>query len=80
MRESQKEATTVLNYIYPVEVSDTRAKFLPLTTRPDDFIDILLAQPLSAGFGRAVSIDLKDTVKTKINNIQTIIIKGVIDH
>jgi uncharacterized protein YaaQ len=61
----QKEPTTVLNYIYPVEVSDTTATVLPLTTRANDFIDILLAQPLTAGVGRSVSIDLKGYSKNK---------------
>ena len=76
----QKEPTTVLNYIYPVEVSDTTAKVLPLTTRANDFIDILLAQPLTAGVGRSVSIDLKDTIKTKINNIPNIILSSSVVH
>ena len=72
----QKEPTNVLNYIYPVEVSDTTATVLPLTTRANDFIDILLAQPLTAGVGRSVSIDLKDTIKTKINTIPNIILSS----
>ena len=49
----QKEPSTVLNYIYPAEVSDTTATVLPLTTRADDFIDIILTQPLTAGLGRS---------------------------
>ena len=61
----QNEPSNVLNYIYPVEVFDTTATVLPLTTQANDFIDILLAQPLTAGVGRSVSIDLKDTIKNK---------------
>ena len=49
-----------------MEIYGTNATVLPLTTRAGDFIDIRLAQPLSAGLGRSVSIDLKDTI-----NIQT---------
>ena len=59
-----------------MEVSDTTATVLPLTTRANDFIDILLAQPLTAGVGRSVSIDLKDTVKTRINKIPNIILSS----
>jgi hypothetical protein len=35
-------------------------------------MDILLQQPASEGNGRSITIDLKDSIKTKINNIQTV--------
>jgi hypothetical protein len=33
-------------------------------------MDILLQQPALEGNGRSIIIDLKDSIKTKINNIQ----------
>ena len=39
-----------------------------------DFIEVLLGQPKAQGAGRSISIDLKDTIKTKNNNLQTIIL------
>jgi hypothetical protein len=50
----------------------THLYILPLRTKADDFIDILLQPPISKGNGRSIAIDLKDAIKTKINNIQTI--------
>jgi hypothetical protein len=35
-------------------------------------MDILLQQPALEGNGRSIIIDLKDSIKTKINNIQTV--------
>ena len=75
----QKEPTSVLTYIYPGEVSDTTATVLPIQSIINDFIRVSLAQPLSAGLGRSIDIDLKDTVKTNTNNIQTVSLEPVVD-
>ena len=71
-RDIQYEPTNLQNLVYPAEKTPTHLYILPLKTRADDFMDILLQPPASAGNGRSISIDLKDTVKTKINNIQTV--------
>ena len=55
----QKEPTNVLTYIYPVEVSDMTATVLPLQANNNDYISVSIAQPLSAGLGRSIQIDLK---------------------
>jgi hypothetical protein len=38
----------------------------------NDYISVSLAQPLSAGLGRSIQIDLKDAIKSKINLIKDI--------
>ena len=53
--------------IYPLNVSAGNATVYSLTTTVNPFLDIIYAEPISTGAGRAVSIDVKETVKTKIN-------------
>ena len=55
-------------------MSDTTVKVLPIMPRTPDFVEVLLAQPIAQGAGRSISIDLKDTIRTKINNMQTVIL------
>ena len=55
-----------------MEVSSTTATVLPIKSTNNDFMRVSLAQPLSAGIGRSIDIDLKEAVKTKINMIKTI--------
>ena len=71
-RDIQYEPTNLLNLVYPAEKTPTHLYILPLRTRADDFMDILLQQPALEGNGRSITIDLKDAIKTKINNIQQI--------
>ena len=58
--------------IYPVNVSAGNATVYSFTTNVNPFLDILYAEPITTGAGRAVSIDVKETVKTKINKIKEI--------
>jgi uncharacterized protein (DUF736 family) len=53
-----------LNYLI------TYATILPIQAINNDYISVSLAQPLSAGLGRSIQIDLKDAIKTKINLIK----------
>ena len=75
----QIEPTNLTDLVYPLDLTPTDIFILPLKTRANDFIDILLQPPASEGSGRSITIDLKDTVKTKINNIKTIIIESMLD-
>ena len=59
-------------------MSDTTVKVLPIMPRTPDFVEVLSAQPIAQGTGRSISIDLKDTIRTKINNIQTVILNDSI--
>ena len=59
----QKEPTTVLDYIYRVEVSDTTATVLPIQAISNGYIDVSIAQPLSAGLGRSIQIDVKEAIQ-----------------
>ena len=72
IKDIQKESTTSTTYIYPVELSTTSATILPIQANTNDYISVSLAQPLSAGLGRSIQIDLKDAIKNKIN-----LIKGI---
>jgi hypothetical protein len=71
-RDIQYEPTNLQNLVYPAEKTPTHLYIFPLKTRADDFMDILLQQPALEGNGRSIIIDLKDSIKTKINNIQTV--------
>ena len=71
-RDIQYEPTNLQNLVYPAEKTPTHLYIFPLKTRADDFMDILLQQPALEGNGRSISIELKDTVETKINNMQTV--------
>ena len=51
---------------------------LPIKPRADDFVEVLLGQPIAQGAGRSISIGLTEAVKTKINDMQTIILDGTI--
>jgi hypothetical protein len=64
----QKEPTSELTYVYPVEVSSTTVNILPIQAINNDYISVSLAQPISAGLGRSIQIDLKDNTKSVISN------------
>ena len=68
----QIEPTSFTDLVYPLDLTPTDIFTLPLKTRANDFIDILLQPPASEGNGRSITIDLKDSIKTKINNIQVV--------
>jgi hypothetical protein len=74
----ENETTNILNQIYPIDVSGDTAKVLPIKPRADDFVEVLVGQPIAQGAGRSISIDLKETIKTKINDMQTTILEGTI--
>jgi hypothetical protein len=74
----ENETTNILNQIYPIDVSGDTAKVLPIKPRVDDFVEVLVGQPIAQGAGRSISIDLKETIKTKINDMQTTILEGTI--
>jgi hypothetical protein len=74
----ENEETNILNQIYPVDVSGTTAKVLPIMPRTPDFVEVSLGLPISQGAGRTIGIDLKDTIRTKINNMQTVILNDSI--
>ena len=66
-RDIQYEPTNLQNLVYPAEKTPTHLYIFPLKTRADDFMDIILQQPVLEGNGRSIIIDLKDSIKTKIN-------------
>ncbi|MGV2432774.1 MAG UNVERIFIED_CONTAM: hypothetical protein LVQ98_05575 [Rickettsiaceae bacterium] len=74
----ENEATNIQNQIYPVNVSGTTVKVLPIMPRTPDFVEVSLGQPVAQGAGRTIGIDLKDTIRTKINNMQTVILNDSI--
>ena len=51
---------------------------LPIKPRADDFVEVLLGQPIAHGAGRSISIDLKEAIKTQINNMQRIILDAAL--
>jgi hypothetical protein len=51
---------------------------LPIKPRADDFVEVLVGQPIAQGAGRSISIDLKESIKTKSNDMQTIMLEGTI--
>jgi hypothetical protein len=59
-------------------VSGTTVKVLPIMPRTPDFVEVSLGQPVAQGAGRTIGIDLKDTIRTKINNMQTVILNDSI--
>ena len=68
----QIEPTSLTDLVYPLDLTPTDIFILPLKTRANDFIDILLQPQALEGNGRSIIIDLKDSIKTKINNIHTV--------
>ncbi|MGV2432775.1 MAG UNVERIFIED_CONTAM: hypothetical protein LVQ98_05580 [Rickettsiaceae bacterium] len=46
--------------------------FYQLNTNDANFVEVSLAPPVATGAGRTLNIDLKDTVKTKINTFKGI--------
>ena len=68
----QQESTTATTYIYPVGISGTNAAVLHIQAISIGYIDVSIAQPLSAGLGRSIQIDLKEAIKNKINMIKGI--------
>jgi uncharacterized protein (DUF736 family) len=63
----QKESTTATTYIYILlNYLILYATVLPIQANNNDYISVSLAQPLSAGLGRSIQIDLKDAIKSKI--------------
>jgi hypothetical protein len=68
----ENEQTNILNRIYPVDVSGETSKVLPIKSDDTNFVEVSLAPPVATGAGRTINIDLKDTVKTKINTFKGI--------
>ena len=66
----ENEHTNILNQIYPVDVSGETSKVLPIKADDTNFVEVSLAPPVATGAGRTLNIDLKDTVKSKINHIR----------
>ena len=64
----QKESTTRPNLTYPVEIIGSTAQVFPLNAITNDNIIVTLAEPLLAGSGRSIEIDLSTTVRDKSNN------------
>ena len=48
-------------------------KVLPIMPRTPDFVEVSLGQLVAHGAGRTIGMDLKDTIRTKIYNMQTVI-------
>jgi hypothetical protein len=46
----------------------TTVNILPIQAINNDYISVSLAQPISAGLGRSIQIDLKDNTKSVISN------------
>ena len=57
---------------YPAMISGNTVSILPLQSSDDNFIQVSNITPPSAELGRSIGIDLKDTVKATIKNIQTV--------
>jgi hypothetical protein len=55
-----------------VDVSGETSKVLPIKSDDTNFVEVSLAPPVATGAGRTINIDLKDTVKTKINTFKGI--------
>ena len=46
--------------------------------RTPDFVEVSSGQPIAQGAGRSISIDLKEAIRTKIDNMQTVILNDSI--
>ena len=57
---------------YPVDLSGNTITILPLQSSDDNFILVNHIPSPSTGIARSIGFDLKDTVKTKLDNIQTV--------
>jgi hypothetical protein len=71
IRELRLEETNApLSVVYPVVLSTAnQATFLPFWNNPNSFIEAYSELPSSARTGRAISFDIKQSVKTILNNV-----------
>ena len=57
---------------YPAVISGNTVSILPLQTSDENFILVTNITPPSPELGRSISIDIPLSLKTKLNNIQTV--------
>ena len=71
IRELRLEETNApLSVVYPVVLSTAgQATFLPFWNNPNSSIEMFSELPSSARTGRAISYDIKQSVKTILNNV-----------
>ena len=71
IRELRLEPTNApLSVVYPVVLSTVnQATFLPFWNNPNSLIESYSELPTSTRTGRAISFDLKQSVKTILNNV-----------
>ena len=71
IRELRLEPTNVpLSVVYPVVLSTpNQATFLPFWNNPNSLIEMYSELPIPTRSGRAISYDLKQSVKTILTNV-----------
>ena len=71
IREIRREATNAPSSLYPFDLEDTAmtATFLPFIINPVSAVDVFPVYPTQARTSKAIGLDLKQHVKSIINNV-----------